>query len=141
MSNIVKGVVMNNKYLLLYNEYMLNSIYRLNNKRMLANCCGDCDGSCVGGGVSSSDGRSGGSDGSGSKYRQVNIFNNALALPRPSSLTIPRPSALTLPRPSSLTIPRPSALTIPKSSVPSLTQSLFSKLCSGDNIHNDCICL
>lgn len=77
MSNIVKGVIMNNKYLLLYNEYMLNSIYRLNN-RTLANGCGDCDGSCVG---------------SGSKYRQLNIFNNALALPRPSALMLPRPSA------------------------------------------------
>jgi hypothetical protein len=74
MSNIVKGVVMNNKYLLLYNEYILNSIYRLNNNRTLANGCGDCDGSCVGG-----------SGGSGGKYRQVNIFNNALALPRPSA--------------------------------------------------------
>jgi hypothetical protein len=133
MSNIVKGVVMNNKYLLLYNEYMLNSIYRLNNNRTLANCCGDCDGSCISGS---------GSGGGVSKYRQVNIFNNALALSRPSSLTIPRPSALTLPRPSSLTIPRPSALTIPKSSVPSQSaQLLFSKLCSGDNIHNDCVCL
>jgi hypothetical protein len=94
MSNIVKGVVMNNKYLLLYKEYMLNSIYRLNNNRARANGCGDCDGSCVSG---------------SSKYRKVNIFNNALALPRPSSLTIPRPSSLTIPRPSSLTIPRPSA--------------------------------
>jgi hypothetical protein len=114
MSNIVKGVVMNNKYLLLYNEYMLNSIYRLNNNRTLANCCDDCDGSCVGGS-------------GGSKYRQVNIFNNALALPRPSALSIPRPSALV----------------VVKSSVPQSAQSLFSKLCSGvsNNIHNDCICL
>jgi hypothetical protein len=113
MSNIVKGVVMNNKYLLLYNEYMLNSIYRLNNKRMLANCCGDCDGSCVGDRGSSRH-FGNGYDG---KYKQVNIFNNALALPRPS------------------------ALVVVKSSAPPLTQSLFSKLCSGDNIHNDCICL
>jgi hypothetical protein len=128
MSNIVKGVVMNNKYLLLYNEYMLNSIYRLNNNRARVNykgCCDDCDGSCVSG--------SGGSG--GGKYRQVNIFNNALALPRPSALSIPRPSALS--------IPRPSALVVVKSSVPQSAQSLFSKLCSGvgDNIHNDCICL
>uniref|UniRef100_A0A6C0K7J8 Uncharacterized protein n=1 Tax=viral metagenome TaxID=1070528 RepID=A0A6C0K7J8_9ZZZZ len=120
MSNIVKGVVMNNKYLLLYNEYMLNNMFHLtnSNNRTRVNykgCCDDCDGSCVGG--------SGGSSGSGgSKYRQVNIFNNALALPRPSALSIPRPSALV----------------VVKSSVP---QSLFSKLCSSDNIHNDCICL
>jgi hypothetical protein len=42
----------------------------------------------------------------------VNIFHNALALPRPNSLVVV------------------------KSSVP----PLCSKLCS-DNIHNDCICL
>ncbi len=125
MSNIVKGVVMNNKYLLLYNEYMLNNMFHLtnSNNRALANykgCCDDCDGSCVSG--------SGGSGGSGGgKYRQVNIFNNALALPRPSALMLPRPSALV----------------VVKSSVPQSAQSLFSKLCSGvsDNIHNDCICL
>ena len=123
MSNIVKGVVMNNKYLLLYKEYMLNNMFRLTNSNNRARvnykgCCDDCNGSCVSG--------SGGSGGSGgSKYRQVNIFNNALALPRPSALMLPRPSALV----------------VVKSSVPS--QSLFSKLCSGvsDNIHNDCICL
>jgi hypothetical protein len=123
MSNIVKGVVMNNKYLLLYKEYMLNNMFHLtnNNNRARVNykdCCDDCDGSCVSG--------SGGSG--GSKYRQVNIFNNALALPRPSALTLPRPSALV----------------VFKSSVPSqspLTLLLFSKLCSGDNIHNNCICL
>jgi hypothetical protein len=116
MSNIVKGVVMNNKYLLLYKEYMLNSMFQLtnSNNRARANykgCCDDCDGSCV----SSVSG-----DGHDGKYKQVNIFNNALALPRPSALTIPRPSALV----------------VVKSSVP----PLCSKLCS-DNIHNDCICL
>ncbi len=118
MSNIVKGVVMNKKYLLLYKEYMLNSMFHLtnSNNRARANICDDCDGSCVSG----SSGRSGCI---GSKYRQMNIFNNALALPRPSALTIPRPSALV----------------VVKSSVPSLSQ-LCSKLCS-DNIHNDCICL
>ncbi len=132
MSNIVKGVVMNKKYLLLYKEYMLNSMFHLtnSNNRARANICDDCDGSCVSG-SSGSSGRSGRSGCIGSKYRQMNIFNNAL--------TIPRPSALTIPRPSALTIPRPSALVVVKSSVPSLSQ-LCSKLCS-DNIHNDCICL
>jgi hypothetical protein len=110
MSNIVKGVVTNNKYLLLYKEYMLNSMFHLtnSNNRARANICDDCDGSCV----SDSSGSSGRSGCIGSKYRQMNIFNNALALPRPSALTIPRPSALT--------IPRPSALVVVKSSVPSL---------------------
>jgi hypothetical protein len=130
MSNIVKGVVMNKKYLLLYKEYMLNSMFHLtnSNNRARANICDDCDGSCVSG-SSGSSGRSGRSGCIGSKYRQMNIFNNALALPRPSALTIPRPSALV----------------VVKSSVPSLSQlsqlsQLCSKLCS-DNIHNDCICL
>jgi len=126
MSNIVKGVVMNNKYLLLYKEYMLNSMFQLtnSNNRARANykgCCDDCDGSCVSG-VSGGSGGSGVSvsgrhfgNGHDGKYKQVNIFNNALALPRPS------------------------ALVVVKSSVP----PLCSKLCSGssDNIHNDCICL
>jgi hypothetical protein len=116
MSNIVKGVVMNNKYLLLYKEYMLNSMFQLtnSNNRARANykgCCDDCDGSCVSG-VSSGRHFGNGHDG---KYKQVNIFNNALALPSPS------------------------ALVVVKSSVPPLTP-LCSKLCS-DNIHNDCICL
>ena len=135
MSNIVKGVVMNNKYLMLYNEYLLNNMYRLtnSNNRARANykggsgacgaCCDDCDGSCV----SSSDSRHFG-NGYDGKYKQVNIFSNALALPRPSALSIPRPSALAFPRPSALAFPRPSA------------SPLCSKLCS-DNIHNDCICL
>ena len=119
MSNIVKGIVVNNKYLTLYNEYMINNMYRLtnSNNRVRANvCCGsgsnsggskcdDCDGSCVS---------------SGSKYRQLNIFNNALTIPSPNALTFPSPNALTIPsRSASL---------------------LCSKLCS-DNIHNDCICL
>ena len=143
MSNIVKGVVMNNKYLMLYNEYMLNNMYRLtnSNNRARANykggsgasgaCCDDCDGSCV----SSSDSRHFG-NGYDGKYKQVNIFSNALALPRPSALSIPRPSALAFPRPSALAFPRPSALAFPRPSA----SPLCSKLCS-DNIHNDCICL
>ena len=113
MSNIVKGVVMNNKYLLLYKEYMLNNMFYLtnNNNRVRANVCDDCDGSCVSGGGSGRSGR-GCISRSSRKYRQVNIFHNALALPRPNSLVVV------------------------KSSVP----PLCSKLCS-DNIHNDCICL
>ena len=129
---------MNNKYLMLYNEYLLNNMYRLtnSNNRARANykdgsgasgasgaCCDDCDGSCV----SSSDSRHFG-NGYDGKYKQMNIFSNALALPRPSALSILRPSALAFPRPSALSIPRPSA------------SPLCSKLCS-DNIHNDCICL
>ena len=129
MSNIVKGVVMNNKYLLLYKEYMLNNMFHLtnSNNRVRVNykgCCDDCDGSCV----------SGSSRHIG-KYRQANIFNNALALPRPNSLTLPRPSALTIPRPSALVVVKSSAPPLPP-----LTLLLCSKLCS-DNIHNDCICL
>ena len=97
MSNIVKGVVMNNKYLMLYNEYLLNNMYRLtnSNNRARANykggsdgsgaCCDDCDGSCV----SSSDSRHFG-NGYDGKYKQVNIFSNALALPRPSALAFPK---------------------------------------------------
>ena len=133
MSNIVKGVVMNNKYLMLYNEYMLNNMYRLtnSNNRARANykggsgacgaCCDDCDGSCVSSSDSSdsSDSRHFG-NGYDGKYKQMNIFSNALALPRPSALAFPRPSALSIPRPSA--------------------SPLCSKLCS-DNIHNDCICL
>ena len=134
----MSNIVMNNKYLMLYNEYMLNNIYRLtnSNNRARANykggsgasggsggsgacgaCCDDCDGSCV-----SSTSRHFG------KYKQMNIFSNALALPRPSALAFLRPSALAFPRPSALAFPRPSA------------SPLCSKLCS-DNIHNDCICL
>ena len=126
----MSNIVMNNKYLMLYNEYMLNNIYRLtnSNNRARANykggsgasgasgaCCDDCDGSCV----SSSDSRHFG-NGYDGKYKQTNIFSNALSLPRPSALSIPRPSALAFPRPSA--------------------SPLCSKLCS-DNIHNDCICL
>ena len=137
MSNIVKGIVVNNKYLMLYNEYMLNNMYRLtnSNNRARANykggsgacgaCCDDCDGSCVS--STSSDSRHFG-NGYDGKYKQMNIFSNALALPRPSALSILRPSALSIPRPSALAFPRPSA------------SPLCSKLCS-DNIHNDCICL
>ena len=133
MSNIVKGVVMNNKYLMLYNEYMLNNIYRLtnSNNRARANykggsgasgacgaCCDDCDGSCVS--STSSDTSDTSASRHFGKYKQMNIFSNALALPRPSALAFLRPSALAFPRPSS--------------------SPLCSKLCS-DNIHNDCICL
>ena len=126
MSNIVKGVVMNNKYLMLYNEYLLNNMYRLtnSNNRAQANykggsgaCCDDCDGSCIASDSSASRHFGNGYDG---KYKQMNIFSNALALPRPSALSILRPSALAFPRPSA--------------------SPLCSKLCS-DNIHNDCICL
>jgi hypothetical protein len=105
MSNIVKGIVVNNKYLLLYNEYMLNNMYRLtnSNNRVRANykgCCDDCDdcdGSCVGSGSGSD---SGGSDrhfgnGCDGKYKQVNIFSNALAIPRPSALVVVKSSAPT----------------------------------------------
>jgi len=106
MSNIVKGIVVNNKYLLLYKEYMLNNMYRLtnSNNRARANykgCCDDCDGSCVSvsgvSGVSGGDPKGSGrhfGNGHDGKYKQVNIFNNALALPRPSALALPRPSAL-----------------------------------------------
>lgn len=130
----MSNIVMNNKYLMLYNEYMLNNIYRLtnSNNRARANykggsgaCCDDCDGSCVS--STSSDSRHFG-NGYDGKYKQMNIFSNALALPRPSALSILRPSALSIPRPSALAFPRPSA------------SPLCSKLCS-DNIHNDCICL
>ena len=105
MSNIVKGVVMNNKYLLLYKEYMLNSMYHLtnSNNRARANVCDDCDGSCISGGGSGSSGWSGSSGciaRSGSKYRQVIIFNNALAIPSPNALVVvksttpPAPAAI-----------------------------------------------
>ena len=92
MSNIVKGVVMNNKYLLLYKEYMLNSMYHLtnSNNRARANVCDDCDGSCISGGGS---GWSGCIARSGSKYRQVIIFNNALAIPSPNALVVVKSTA------------------------------------------------
>lgn len=105
---------------------MLNNIYRLtnSNNRARANYkggsgddCDDCDGSCVSS-SDSSDSRHFG-NGYDGKYKQVNIFSNALALPRPSALAFPRPSSLSIPRPSA--------------------SPLCSKLCS-DNIHNDCIC-
>ena len=146
MSNIVKGVVMNNKYLMLYNEYLLNNMYRLtnSNNRARANykggsgacgaCCDDCDGSCVS--STSSDTSDTSASRHFGKYKQMNIFSIALALPRPSALAFPRPSALSIPRPSALAFPRPSALSIPRPSA----SPLCSKLCS-DNIHNDCICL
>ena len=127
----MSNIVMNNKYLMLYNEYMLNNIYRLtnSNNRARANykggsgasggsggsgacgaCCDDCDGSCVS--STSSDTSDTSASRHFGKYKQMNIFSNALALPRPSALAFPRPSA----------------------------SPLCSKLCS-DNIHNDCICL
>jgi hypothetical protein len=102
MSNIVKGIVVNNKYLLLYNEYMLNNMYRLtnSNNRARANykgCCDDCDGSCVG--CVSSGGSSDRHFGNGydGKYKQVNIFNNALALHRPSALVVVKSNARAAP--------------------------------------------
>jgi heterodisulfide reductase subunit C len=114
MNNIVKGVVMNNKYLLLYKEYMLNNMYHLtnSNNRARANvctlCCDDCNGSCI--------------SGNSSKYRLIKMFkyvnanaqNNALALPSPNALALPSPKAMSL--------------------------LLCSKFCS-ENVHNDCICL
>ena len=113
MNNIVKGVVVNNKYLLLYKEYMLNNMYHLtNSNRARANvctlCCDDCNGSCI--------------SGNSHKYKLVKMFKyvnanaqtNALALPSPNSLTVVKPNTM-----SSL---------------------LCSKLCS-ENVHNDCICL
>ena len=120
MSNIVKGVVMNNKYLLLYKEYMRNNMFQLtnSNNRVRANVCDDCDGSCVSGGGERS-GR-GCISRSGRKYRQVNIFHNALEILRPNALALPRPSSLVV--------------------VKSIAQPLCSNLCS-NNIHNDCICL
>jgi hypothetical protein len=75
MSNIVKGVVMNNKYLLLYKEYMLNNIYNLAKTRQnvcraaSGGCCDDCNGSCITRNAK-------GSGGSG-KYRLVKEFNKS----------------------------------------------------------------
>jgi hypothetical protein len=116
MNNIVKGVVMNNKYLLLYKEYMLNNMYHLtnSNNRSRANvctlCCDDCNGSCI--------------SGNSSKYRLVKMFKY--------------PNALALPSPNALTVVKPNSLTVVKSNTMSLL--LCSKLCS-ENVHNDCICL
>lgn len=73
MSNIVKCIVMNNKYLMLYNEYMLNNMYNLAKRRQNVACCAsaasvaccdDCNGSCIT------------SDSSG-KYRLVKEFNKS----------------------------------------------------------------
>lgn len=63
MSNIVKGVVMNNKYLMLYNEYLLNNMYNLASVA----CCNNCNGSCI---TSNCSGRS-------DKYRLVKEFNKS----------------------------------------------------------------
>jgi hypothetical protein len=124
MNNIVKGVVMNNKYLLLYKEYMLNNMYHLinSNNRSRANvctlCCDDCNGSCI--------------SGNSSKYRLVKMFKypNALALPSPNSLTVVKPNSLTVVKSNSLTVVKPNTMSL----------LLCSKLCS-ENVHNDCICL
>ena len=82
MSNIVKGVVMNNKYLMLYNEYLLNNMYNLARTRhnvaccasaasttssTSVACCDNCNGSCI---TSNGSGRSG-------KYRLVKEFNKS----------------------------------------------------------------
>lgn len=78
MSNIVKGVVMNNKYLMLYNEYMLNNMFYLAKTRQnvccsasdaSVACCDNCNGSCIT---------------SGSKYRLVKEFNKS----RPSASSL-----------------------------------------------------
>ena len=79
MSNIVKGVVMNNKYLMLYNEYLLNNMYNLAKRRQNVACCAsaasvaccdNCNGSCITSNGSGSSGRSG-------KYRLVKEFNKS----------------------------------------------------------------
>ena len=111
MNNIVKGVVMNNKYLLLYKEYMLNNMFHLtnSNNRAQANvctlCCDDCNGSCI-----------------TRKHRLVKMFK----YPNTNAIT----NALALPRPNALIVVKPNAL----------SSFLCSKLCS-ENVHNDCICL
>ncbi len=50
MNNIVKGVIMNNKYLLMYKEYLLNTRFRTNNRvqsSLSISCCDNCNGSCI----------------------------------------------------------------------------------------------
>jgi hypothetical protein len=113
MNNIVKGVVMNNKYLLLYKEYMLNNMYHLtNSNRARANvctlCCDDCNGSCI--------------SGNSHKYKLVKMFKYVNANAQTNALVLPSPNALTVVKPYVM------------------SSILCSKLCS-ENVHNDCICL
>jgi hypothetical protein len=90
MNNIVKGVVMNNKYLLLYKEYMLNNMYHLtnSNNRARANvctlCCDDCNGSCI--------------SGNSNKYKLIKMFKypNALTVVKPNSLTVVKLNTMSL---------------------------------------------
>jgi hypothetical protein len=114
MNNIVKGVVMNNKYLLLYKEYMLNNMYHLTNSNNItpANvctlCCYDCNGSCI--------------SGNSNKYKLIKMFKYVNANAQTNALTLPSPNALTVVKPYVM------------------SSILCSKLCS-ENVHNDCICL